>query len=303
MTNLDEGDQHLNSGLPKYSQSSSAMHSASSSISFPVFDSNLLETKLSQHADPDASESHGDSFSSQRLTHLRAFSSSSDPAQSDEVSHTYPSTYEENNSNMTNHLVHGHIAAAAVDDSPCPQIGQRDDFCLISKFEAQHPSTYNVNQSIFAEGSPIQIKNERETKQDQNNLKFLNISRQCHSQPSSPAARLKTSNPTVFSGPVSVTDPPEPSPRNRRGNYQLFRTRSRGTRVSLDILEQDSWRRSASEYGFGEEMSAEEILEEEAAPDISAGRYLDALRGPELETPKVSSTLIVIFAAEIDSTV
>ena len=79
--------------------------------------------------------------------------------------------------------------------------------------------------------------------------------------------------------------------RNRRGNYGMFRTAglsSRSPRTSFDAHAESSWRKC--EEGHAVVVPREVEVSEDQQPsakDVSAGRFFDALKGPELETPKV----------------
>lgn len=78
-------------------------------------------------------------------------------------------------------------------------------------------------------------------------------------------------------------------PRTRKGNYGLFRTRSTsGSRGnSLTNVEQDGRAGNAQNGEI-------QLFEEEKTPkNVSAGLYFDALKGPELETPRESEDLLL----------
>lgn len=150
-----------------------------------------------------------------------------------------------------------------------------------------------------------------------------NISRLCHSQPSSPVGvrSHEALHPTVFnSGPLlmpfggdgespfvvprsfrrlgkdvvvdeSPTSAAARTSRNRRGNYGMFRTAglsSRSPRTSFDIHAESSWRKCEEGHAVVAPREVEVSEDQQpSAKDVSAGRFFDALKGPELETPKV----------------
>ena len=150
-----------------------------------------------------------------------------------------------------------------------------------------------------------------------------NMSRLCHSQPSSPVGvrAHEALHPTVFnSGPLlmpfggdgespfvvprsflefgqdvvvdeSPTSAAARTSRNRRGNYGMFRTSglsSRSPRTSFDIHAESSWRKCEEGHAVVAPREVEVSEDQQpSAKDVSAGRFFDALKGPELETPKV----------------
>lgn len=150
-----------------------------------------------------------------------------------------------------------------------------------------------------------------------------NISRLCHSQPSSPVGvrAHEALHPTVLnSGPLSMpfggdsespfvvprsfqgfgedvvigespTSAAARTSRNRRGNYRMFRTAglsSRSPRTSFDVHAESSWRKCEEGHAAGGPREVEVSEDQQpGAKDVSAGRFFDALKGPELETPKV----------------
>ncbi len=85
------------------------------------------------------------------------------------------------------------------------------------------------------------------------------------------------------------------TPSNAPDTYDMFRTRSKKFSGPLEKQFTKTYSRRCADLVIDEEKSGEDcpydVDECGLQPAVSAGRYFDALQGPELEVPKVSSIL------------
>ncbi len=85
------------------------------------------------------------------------------------------------------------------------------------------------------------------------------------------------------------------TPSNAPDTYDMFRTRSKKFSGPLEKQFTKTYSRRCADLVIDEEKSCEDcpydVDECGLQPAVSAGRYFDALQGPELEVPKVSSIL------------